>query len=208
MNQTNTIKTGYIYVSSFTEADLKSFTEKFLELEASPKLGIIILFISSYGGSVHNFLSMRDLIKSSSKKVVTVALGKAMSAGAFLLNSGTKGYRFVAPTASVMLHEISGGAIGTNTQIQVDAKETARLNDLIVEVVAEDSGLSVGRVRAILSQGDTYLTAQEAIQVGLADHIGVPRTIASGIQEINLAILNQAMEPEKPARTSRRKRKK
>src|SRR5574343_416254 len=91
-----------IWVTKFTDASLVHFYEKFSKLESDPSVGVILIYISSYGGSAHNMSAMRDLIKSSSKPVATVCIGKAFSSGAMLLAAGTKGLRFITESGQIM----------------------------------------------------------------------------------------------------------
>lgn len=167
-----------IWVNSFGEIGLKRFMEKFFKLESDPEISLIPIFISSYGGSVHGLLGMRDIIKSSSKPVATIALGKAMSAGACLLASGDKGLRFVAPSASIMVHEVSSGGWGKSNDLQIAAAETERLNAVLLKNLSEDTGKTVQQIHekfASLKNADWFLSASEAVKFGLADNIAVPR---------------------------------
>lgn len=200
-----------IWVSAFEDVSLRKFADQFFKLEADPAVEIIPVFISSYGGSVHNYLAMRDIIRSSNKKVATIAIGKAMSAGAALLAAGTKGLRFVTPNTTIMVHEISSGAWGKSTEIQVSATETERLNNVFLQSMSEDMGMTLEALKSKLhnlKNSDWFLSAPEAIKYGLVDAIEVPR-MAEGQQARGLiSFTKDEPAPKTKKKSVTKKRKK
>jgi ATP-dependent Clp protease protease subunit len=171
---------NYIWVHKFTDESLKHFYEQFLELEANPDIPVIVIVVSSYGGDITSAFAMRDLIKSSSKPVATIALGKAMSAGAVLLAAGTQGLRFASPDALILVHEVSSGAYGKSTEVKASAESLNFVNKLMFKNLAEDCGKTVKefeeKLRS-LKNADWTLTAKEAFEWGLIDDIAIPRLL-------------------------------
>lgn len=171
----------YIFVTEFDDSAFEKFYKLFSALEADPDVRIIPIMVHSFGGDVHALLAMLDLIDGASKPVATIGIGKAMSCGAFLLAAGTKGYRYAAPNADIMLHEVSSGGWGKNTELQNNTKSTKRLNDLVFKDLAErstvkDKKFFTKKLRA-LGNVDWYLSAMEYKKLGLIDHIGVPTLV-------------------------------
>ena len=80
-----------------------------LFLEAEDPKKDICLYINSPGGSVHDGLAIADTMNFISCDVSTMCMGMAASMGAFLLSQGAPGKRFMLPTATVMVHEVSAG---------------------------------------------------------------------------------------------------
>src|SRR5574343_563787 len=80
----------------------------------------IHLIISTYGGSVDEMFTLYDTIKFLPCPVHTIALGKVMSAGVLLLASGTKGKRMIGRSARIMMHPVSGGAVGNVFEVMND----------------------------------------------------------------------------------------
>jgi ATP-dependent protease ClpP protease subunit len=79
-----------------------------------------------------------------------------------------------------MLHEVSSGAWGKATEITADAKETEYLNDLLHDLLAEDTGQTAAYWKHRYkeqSNTDLYITAKLSKRLGLVDHVGVPRTV-------------------------------
>jgi ATP-dependent Clp protease protease subunit len=167
----------YIFVTQFNDEAVSKFYDQFLKMSANSDTKIIPVVISSFGGQVHSLLPMLDIIKASNKPVATIALGKAMSCGAILLAAGTKGYRYAAPNADVMLHEVTSMSWDKSTNLQNDAKHVKRINDLLFQLVGDWSGKGRNYFLKQLkkkSNVDWYLTANESKRLGLVDHVGVP----------------------------------
>lgn len=199
-----------IWVTEFDDGALKKFSSQFFKLEADPEIEIIPIFICSFGGSVYNCLAMRDLIKSSNKKVATIAVGKAMSAGAALLAAGTKGMRFSSPNTTIMIHEVSSGAWGKNSEIQVSAQETERVNELMLMHLSGDAGKSVEIFKKKfikLKNADWFLTSEEALKLGIIDGIQTPRVIQE-LATKGLVAFMDITKPKQPAKKAKLVKKK
>ena len=102
--------------------------------------------------------------------VQTITLGMAASMASVLASSGTKGKRFALPHAQVMIHQPSGGAQGQQTEIEIAAREILKTRELINKILAENSGQPIERLNQD-TERDNYLSAQEAVDYGLIDHI-------------------------------------
>jgi len=90
--------------------------------------------------------------------------------GAFLLSSGAKGKRMALPNSRIMIHQPLGGARGQATDIELEAKEILRMKDLLIGIMAENSGQDVEKVKADCER-DHYLSAQESVEYGLIDKV-------------------------------------
>jgi len=168
----------FIWVNEFTEESVKGFYESFLSLESDRTMPMITIYIDSYGGDVCGLMAMRDLVKSTEKPVATVCIGKAMSAGACLLASGTEGLRFMSKHAEVMIHESHGGVFGKNSEIQSGSKRSDRINQRMLKNLADDMGVPFGDIDKKLQScknADWFLSAPEAKKWGVIDNIEIPR---------------------------------
>jgi ATP-dependent Clp protease protease subunit len=138
---------------------------------------IVPIVIDSYGGEVYSLMSMVSSIKSSKIPVATVVEGKAMSCGALLFSFGAPGYRFMDKHATVMIHDVSSGARGKIEEIKADAKEGDRLNQILYREMAANCGKEPEYFLKQIhdrSHADWYLDAEEAQNIGLANHLRVP----------------------------------
>ncbi|MCF3649665.1 ATP-dependent Clp protease proteolytic subunit [Opitutaceae bacterium LMO-CP1] len=140
----------------------------FLQME-DPKKDIH-LYINSPGGVVTGGMAIYDTINFLQCDVVTYCIGMAASMATVLLAAGTKGKRFALPNSRVMIHQPSGGAGGQTADITIAAKEILRWRQTLNETIAKHTGLSVEQV-AKDSDRDYYLSAQEAKDYGIVDHV-------------------------------------
>lgn len=179
--------TDVIWVSDFTEDALKRFYADFKRLEEDDTIQVINVVISSYGGSVYDLIGMRDLIKNSSKVVMTTGLGKAMSCGAVLLAAGTKGFRFITENSEMLIHEVASFSYGKTSDLKENAANVQQLNEKLISWLSEDSKLSVAAIKKEMSSrnnADWILSAQEALDCGFVDKIGIPKIAVDKVQSI------------------------
>ena len=144
----------------------------FLESEDPDK--DIYMYINSPGGSVTAGLAIYDTMRYISAPVSTVCLGQAASMGALLLCSGAKGMRYALPHARIMIHQPSGGFQGQVTDIDIHAREILRLRESLNKIMAENTGKDMETI-ARDTERDYFMTAEEAKDYGLIDHIMVSR---------------------------------
>ncbi|MEC7985522.1 MAG: ATP-dependent Clp endopeptidase proteolytic subunit ClpP [Myxococcota bacterium] len=133
----------------------------------------IYLYINSPGGVVTAGMGIYDTMQYLKSDVVTICVGQAASMGALLLASGTAGKRSCLPNSRVMIHQPSGGARGQVTDIQIAAKESARIKDMTAKVLAKHTGKSMEQVH-IDTERDNFMTAEESVEYGLVDRVIYP----------------------------------
>jgi len=156
----------------------------FLESEDPDK--DINFYINSPGGSVTAGLSIYDTMQYIKCDVRTIVMGQAASMGSFLAQAGASGKRIVLPESRTMIHRVSSGTPGTSGSVHVqelefeDMKrsldEAKRLNKRLVELYVKHN--SKGKNYDELYETmkfDTFLSAQDAVEFGLADEVAEPR---------------------------------
>lgn len=129
-----------------------------------------MLYINSPGGVITAGMAIYDTMKLIKSDVSTICLGEAASMGAFLLSAGTKGKRMALPSARIMIHQPLGGAQGQATDIELEAKEILRMKDMLIGIMAENSGQPIEKVKEDCER-DHYLSAKEAMEYGLIDKV-------------------------------------
>lgn len=170
-----------IYVNKFTEESAKEFLEGMINAQSTGQ-SIIPIIIDSYGGEVYSLLKMIDVIKASSVPVATICMGKAMSCGAVLLTCGAKDKRYIAPTATVMIHDAATFAMGKCEEIKAEAKEIERLNKLIFKIMAANCGKEESYFSKLVHEkghADWFLDADDCKKHGVVDHVHVPKVTVS-----------------------------
>ncbi len=140
----------------------------FLEAEDPDK--DISIYINSPGGSVTAGMAIFDTMQFVKPDIQTICLGMAASMGSLLLTAGTKGKRFALPNAEVMIHQPLGGAQGQATEIDIAARHILDTRDRLNRILSERTGQPI-EVIAKDTDRDNYMTAQEAKEYGLIDHI-------------------------------------
>jgi ATP-dependent Clp protease protease subunit len=140
----------------------------FLQME-DPKKDIHI-YINSPGGSVTAGLAIYDTMQFVTCDVTTYCLGMAASMGAVLLAAGTKGKRYALPNSDIMIHQVSGGAQGTASDVERTVEFMFKLKKRLISILAKHTGKPDDQVK-IDSDRDYYMTAAEAKDYGLVDHV-------------------------------------
>jgi ATP-dependent Clp protease, protease subunit len=130
----------------------------------------IMLYVNSPGGSVDDTLAMYDTIKFLTCDVQTFVIGQAMSGGAIILASGTKGKRYAMPHAKVMIHQPFGGIWGQTEDIAIQAQEILKTKNTLTTLLSKLTGQPPERV-AEDQERDEYFDAYEAKAYGLVDEI-------------------------------------
>ena len=165
------LKDRIIMLSGPIEDDMaNAIIAQLLFLDAQDNTKDISLYINSPGGVVSSGLAIYDTMNFIQSDVQTITLGMAASMASVLASSGTKGKRFALPHAQVMIHQPSGGAQGQQTEIEIAAREILKTRKLINQILADNSGQPIDRINKD-TERDNYLSAQDAVDYGLIDHI-------------------------------------
>ncbi len=140
----------------------------FLQMEDAKK--DIHIYINSPGGVVTGGMAIYDTMNFMQCDIVTYCVGMAASMSTVLLAAGTKGKRFALPNSRVMIHQPSGGAGGQATDIAIAAREILRWRKTLNEALAKHTGKSPDIIERD-SDRDYYLSAPEAKEYGIVDHV-------------------------------------
>ena len=150
-----------------------SIVSQLLILQAQDSEKDIYLYINSPGGSVTAGFAIYDTIQHIKPDVQTICIGMAASMGSFLLAAGTKGKRFALPNAEVMIHQPLGGAQGQATEIEIAANHILKTREKLNRILAERTGQNIETIQKDTDR-DNFLTADEAKEYGLIDHVMQP----------------------------------
>ncbi|MBU3851978.1 MAG: ATP-dependent Clp endopeptidase proteolytic subunit ClpP [Candidatus Paralactobacillus gallistercoris] len=145
----------------------------FLDAQDSEK--DIYLYINSPGGVITSGLAIMDTMNFVKADVQTIATGMAASMASVLLAAGTKGKRFALPNATVLIHQPLGGAQGQQTEIEIAAEEILKTRKKMNKILSDATGQDIETIQHD-TERDNYMTAQEAKDYGLIDHIMVNRS--------------------------------
>ncbi|MDP3447574.1 MAG: ATP-dependent Clp endopeptidase proteolytic subunit ClpP [Eubacteriales bacterium] len=169
------LKDRIIFIGGSIDDEIaNSVVAQLLFLEGDDPDKDINLYINSPGVSVSAGLAIYDTMPYIKCEVSTICVGLAASMGAFLLAAGAKGKRKALPNAEIMIHQVSGGARGQATDINIQAEQILKLKKRLNEILSERTGQSVERVTRD-TERDNYMSADEARAYGLIDEVFPPR---------------------------------
>ncbi len=118
--------------------------------------------------------SVYDLMRvvKGNRDIATFGYGRVYSAAVLLLAAGTPGKRYLAKNTRVMIHHCSSNASGTHPDIRANFDELKKVEDMMVEALAEHTALSVGEIYNIMSRNtDEFFSAEDALEMGIVDKI-------------------------------------
>jgi ATP-dependent Clp endopeptidase proteolytic subunit ClpP len=148
----------------------------------------VIITIDSNGGDVYSAFAILDFIdhirKDYGVTVITVCIGKAMSAGALILSAGD--VRAITTNSVVMIHEsLSSIPFSSYRDVVVETEEIQRVNELMLKILAKNMKTTVASLKSLFGKKrNVYLTPQEAVAAGLADKVGFPEIRLTTSMEI------------------------
>lgn len=136
-----------------------------------PRSCILTLYINSTGGSLYDAFALIDMMKYSKHTIRTIAIGSAMSAAFLIFASGSEGERYVAKNTSLMCHQFTESMDNKYHDLKATMRENDICNEKMVSILRNATGLSPGIIKKkLLPPSDVYLTSEEAIALGVADH--------------------------------------
>ena len=147
---------------------------QFLFLESEDPDKDIVLYINSPGGVIYSGLAIYDTMQVIRAHVTTTCVGMAASMGAILLAAGAKGRRTALPNARIMIHQPHGGARGQASDIEIQARETRYLKDVLIQILVDATGKTKEQIHKDIDR-DNYMSPAQAKEYGLLDEVLVPR---------------------------------
>lgn len=139
-----------------------------------PRKGIkhLTLVINSEGGDLINAFALIDLMQHSKVPVHTLGIGQISSAGLMVFMAGTKGHRVITANTHVMSHQWSGSVEGKAHELLSAQQDMMITQARVLRHYCKHSGQTEQVIKdRLLPPHDVYLTADEAVQLGVADRI-------------------------------------
>ena len=164
----------YVFMDEVASDSIKPIIEWILVENhvAKKKKKELLLMICSEGGSMEDAFALIDVIKSSSIPVKTVGLGSIASCGLLIFLAGSPGRRILTPNTSILSHQYSWGSEGKHHELWAMTKEFGLAQTRMIQHYQETTGLSEAVIREkLLPAHDVYLSAEEALELGICDYI-------------------------------------
>ena len=134
----------------------------------------IDLYLSTYGGNADDMFAIYDMMNmvKRSCEVRTFGIGKVMSAGVLLLANGTAGKRKVGKHCRIMIHSCNAGQVGDIHNLKNEMQAIQHQQDQYINALVESSTMTKRQLSRLLDKKvNVYLTAEEAIEYGIADEL-------------------------------------
>ncbi len=134
----------------------------------------IMLYVNSPGGDLIASLAIYDTMQYVRPDIATICVGLAASGGALVLAGGAKGKRSSLPYSRIMIHQPWGGAQGTTSDIDIQAKEFLKMRALMSEILARHTGQPLERIERDTDR-NFWMDAVSAKEYGILDEVILPR---------------------------------
>ena len=134
----------------------------------------IKLYINSPGGQVTSGLAIYDTMQHIKPDVETWCMGACSSMASILLAAGAPGKRYALPNSEIMLHQGSAGFQGSTPDVEIQSRQVLRLVRRVNGILAHHTGQPLEKVEQDTHR-DFYMTAHEALEYGVVDHVLTPR---------------------------------
>jgi len=160
------------FVDGVDKESSNELLKQLMYLERQDNTKEIKIYINSPGGEVMSGLAVYDFISLMKAPVTTVCIGTAASMGAILFLAGQK--RQMLPHTRLMIHDPSfaraefGGRKPHEIQHELDKLNETR--ESLARIISEKTGKTLEEVYEVTAD-DTYYSAEEAIEFGLATEI-------------------------------------
>jgi ATP-dependent Clp protease protease subunit len=164
----------YVFMDTVTSETIKPIIEWILVENhvAKKKKKELLLMICSDGGSMEDAFALIDVMKASSIPVKTVGLGSVSSSGLLIFLAGAPGRRILTPNTSILSHQYSWGSDGKHHELFAITKEFGLAQTRMIRHYQETTGLDEETIKTkLLPPNDVYLSAEEALELGICDFI-------------------------------------
>jgi len=164
----------YVFMDDVSSESIKPIIEWILVENhvAKKKKKELLLMICSDGGSMEDAFALIDVMKASSVPIKTVGLGSVASSGLLIFLAGAPGRRILTPNTSILSHQYSWGSDGKHHELFAITKEFGLAQTRMVRHYQETTGLDEETIKTkLLPPNDVYLSADEALELGICDFI-------------------------------------
>lgn len=168
---------------SFAAVNAADFAREMAAVDAAD----IRVEINSPGGNVFDGVAIYNVLRTHPAHITTRVDGLAASAASFIAQAGDM--RLMMSGAQMMIHDAWGGCVGSAADMLEMASVLEQQNAVIAGIYAERSGRTPDAFVDLMS-AETWMTADEAVEVGLADQVFSPERSesvaveASGVPDV------------------------
>jgi ATP-dependent Clp protease, protease subunit len=158
-----------IISGEITQQVAASVTGQLLALAAESEDDITV-YLNSQGGHVEAGDTIHDLVRYVRPSVRIVGTGWVASIAALIYVAVPRERRFCLPNTRFLLHQPAGGAGGSASDIEIEAREILRIRDRLNRIVARETGQPLERIEED-TRRNFWLDAASAVRYGLAGRV-------------------------------------
>jgi ATP-dependent Clp protease, protease subunit len=152
-----------------TDAMAADVTRRLIALDADSAEPIDVL-VSSPGGHLESGDAIHDIVRFIAAPVNMIGTGWVGSAATHLYLSVPRERRYCLPNTRFLIHQPSGGAGGSASDIAIQAREIIKARERVARTIARETGKSLDVVLVDIER-DRWLSAEEAVEYGLVSRI-------------------------------------
>lgn len=158
-----------IISGEITQQVAASVTGQLLALAAESEEDITV-YLNSQGGHVEAGDTIHDLVRYVRPAVRMVGTGWVASIAALIYVAVPRERRYCLPNTRFLLHQPAGGAGGSASDIEIEAREILRIRDRLNRIVARETGQPLERIEED-TRRNFWLDAASAVRYGLAGRV-------------------------------------
>ncbi|WP_186439708.1 head maturation protease, ClpP-related [Kurthia sp. Dielmo] len=149
------------------------------------------VIINSGGGDVYAGSEIYTALKEYPGKVNIKIVGIAASAASVIAMAG---HVTISPTAQIMIHNVSSFAAGDNRTMQHEADVLKGFNESIASAYVDKTNQPLDDILELMNK-ETWLTAQQAVELGFADEVmfseNVPKLVSTTGGGLSPEVINR-----------------
>lgn len=164
------------------------------DLDALGDVSEIKVYINSGGGDVFAGQAIHSMLKRHKAKITVYVDGLAASIASVVAMAGDT---VIMPrNAMMMVHDPWTIAIGNAKEFRKLADDLEKIGESIVAAYEAKTGMDRDKIVELLD-AETWLTAEEAVEMGFADELEEEKAIAASLNGGVLTVNGQAVDLNK-----------
>lgn len=172
IEQSDNFRRVYRFNETVTPATARAATNALVKMHRmDPEAPIEVIF-NSPGGSIWDGMALFDVIqdiRAAGTPVTTGTFGMAASMAGVLLQAGEQ--RWMSPQSWLLIHRASFGTGGATFDVEDHLELIKRIESRIIGIFVERSQLTEEELSEKWKRKDWWLTADQALELGLVDYL-------------------------------------
>ena len=169
---------GIIFISGMIDDNVaQNICQDIIRINEDRDADFIQFIINSSGGICSAGFAIIDLMDWSYLPVYTTGIGMIASMALAVFMAGEKRHRVLTPRTSILSHRFSSFSFGNHSELIAKRKEEDLMHKRLLDHYIRHTSLKTEKevTNELLKDVDTWLTPQEAIDLGIADIIQFDR---------------------------------